>query len=162
MKHIEIAKQFVGLDEHDDANEIMDNILKPAGIDIDPSETPWCAAFVNGILALADMPTLNTLRARDFEEYGEKCEDEPGAIVVFKSHVGFVPESGKCLGGNQSDGINIGEQHWYGKPIAYRMPSVSNTTKSNVDDDDIKMQLVELNNNLVRLTKALKDYMSSV
>lgn len=158
MKHIEIAQQFVGLDEHDDANEIIDNILKPAGIDIDPSETPWCAAFVNGILALADMPTLNTLRARDFVEYGEECEDEPGAIVVYKSHVGFVPEPGKCLGGNQSDGINIGEQRWYGKPIAYRMPPLP-LQKTDVDDnDDIKQQLVELNNNLVRLTNTLKKY----
>ena len=161
MKHIDVAQKFVGLDEHDDAEEIINKILKPAGINIDPSETPWCAAFVNGILFMCGLPTLNTLRARDFAEYGEEGSDEPGAIVVFKSHVGFVPEPGKCLGGNQSDGINIGEQLWYGKPIAYRKPPRQTETDTS-SDGDIKIQLVELNNNLIRLTQAIKEYTPNV
>lgn len=135
--YISIAQKYIGLDEHDDAEEIMEEILKPAGIDLDPSETPWCAAFVTAILEMSGLPALDTLRARDYADYGEECDDEIGAIVVYKSHVGFVPEPGKCLGGNQSDGINIGEQRWYGKPIAYRKPP----SKTNIAPNHILSNL---------------------
>ena len=116
------AEEFVGFHEEDDNETIVTELLEPAGIDIDPAETPWCAAFVDAILHLCSLPTLGSLRARDFAEYGTECEAVPGAIVVYRSHVGFIPEAGKCLGGNQSDGITIGNIEWYGKPIAYRCP----------------------------------------
>ena len=115
------AKTYVGIDEDRDEDKVL-ALAKDAGTPIESSETPWCAIFVNGILAQCGLDTTGTMRARDFTEYGQECEERVGAIVVYRSHVGFVPEIGKILGGNQSDGVNIGEQRWYGKPIAYRFP----------------------------------------
>lgn len=117
------AKNYIGIDEDDDEDKVI-GLSKTAGTPIESSETPWCAIFVNAILAMVGLNTTGTMRARDFIDYGEACEEKVGAIVVYKSHVGFVPEIGKVLGGNQSDGVNIGNQEWYGKPIAYRWPSI--------------------------------------
>lgn len=116
------AKTYIGIDEDDDEAVVL-QLAKDAGTPIESSETAWCAIFVNAILAQCGLETTGTMRARDFSDYGQKCEERVGAIVVYRSHVGFVPEIGKVLGGNQSDGCNIGEQRWYGKPIAYRFPN---------------------------------------
>lgn len=113
------AAEFVGLDEEDDADEINGH-MADNGIDIDVAHTAWCAAFINMILAMLGMVGTGTLRARDFADWGEECDLEPGCIIVYKSHVGICTEDMKCLGGNQSDGITVGEIAWYGKPIAYR------------------------------------------
>lgn len=115
------AKEHVGIDEEHDEAEVL-QFGRDAGTPIDSSETPWCAIFVNAMLARCKIKTTGTMRARDFAEWGQPCDEQEGAIVVYKSHVGFVPEKGKVLGGNQSDGVNIGEQRWYGTPIAYRWP----------------------------------------
>ena len=117
------AKELIGLDEDVDEEKVIE-LSKKAGTPITSSETPWCAIFVNAILAMAGLKTTGTMRARDFADYGLECEEKVGAIVVYKSHVGFVPEIGKVLGGNQSDGVNIGAQSWYGTPIGYRWPSL--------------------------------------
>ena len=119
---LNIAKEYIGIDEDADEDKVIE-LSKLAGTPITSSETPWCAIFVNGVLARAGLATTGTMRARDFANYGDECEEMVGAIVVYKSHVGFVPEIGKCLGGNQSDGVTIGEQRWYGSPIAYRFPT---------------------------------------
>lgn len=116
------AKEYLGIDEDADEDKVIE-LSKLAGTPITSSETPWCAIFVNAILASCGFATTGTMRARDFEDYGEECEEKVGAIVVYKSHVGFVSEIGKCLGGNQSDGVTVGEQSWYGTPIAYRFPT---------------------------------------
>jgi len=119
-----IARGYIGLDEHEDIGEqTIIKLSQEAGTPIDNSEIPWCAIFVNGVLALAGLATTGTMRARDFLEYGEECEEKVGAIVVYKSHVGFVSEIGKCLGGNQSDSVCEGQQSWYGKVLGYRWPN---------------------------------------
>lgn len=119
---LSVAREYLGLDEHDDTDAVKLMLQKGKVMGIDPTETPWCAAFVRAVLNMAGLQSINTLRARDWADYGEECEEKVGAIVVYRSHVGFVSEIGKVLGGNQSDGINEGEQSWYGKPIAYRWP----------------------------------------
>ena len=118
---MELAEEYVGIDEVNDEGTVI-GMAKVAGTPIPSSDTPWCAIFVNFVLTKANLPITGSMRARDFENYGEPCEEKRGAIVVYRSHVGFVSEPGKVLGGNQSDGVNIGEQRWYGKPIAYRWP----------------------------------------
>jgi len=117
------AHSYVGLDEHepDDEKKII-SLSHKAGTPITDAEIPWCAIFVNAILAMCGLKTTGTMRARDFMEYGEECEEKVGAIVVYRSHVGFVSEKGKCLGGNQSDSVCEGEQSWYGKVLGYRWP----------------------------------------
>ena len=124
-----IAQKFIGIDEDEDENQVI-LFSKIAETPIESSETPWCAIFVNAVLAEAGFQTTGTMRARDFETYGEPCEEKYGAIVVYKSHVGFVPEKGEVLGGNQSDGVNVGQQSWYGKPISYRWPAVDPKKRS--------------------------------
>ncbi len=115
------AQKYIGIDEDADEAKVLE-FANSAGTPIESSETPWCAIFVNAMLAACGLKTTGTMRARDFADWGQKCEERVGAVVVYKSHVGFVPEPGKVLGGNQSDGVNIGEQRWYGTPIAYRWP----------------------------------------
>lgn len=116
------ASKYIGIDEDADEATVLE-LAKQAGTPIQSSETPWCAIFVNAILAACSLRTTGTMRARDFVDWGQECAERTGAIVVYKSHVGFVSELGKIVGGNQSDGVNIGEQRWYGTPIAYRWPS---------------------------------------
>lgn len=115
------AQKYIGIDEDADEDKVLE-FAEQAGTPVQSSETPWCAIFVNAMLAMCGLKTTGTMRARDFADWGQGCEERVGAIVVYKSHVGFVPEPGKVLGGNQSDGVNIGEQRWYGMPIAYRWP----------------------------------------
>ena len=115
------AQKYIGIDEDADEDKVLE-FARQAGTPIESSETAWCAIFVNAMLAMCGLKTTGTMRARDFADWGQACEERVGAVVVYKSHVGFVPEPGKVLGGNQSDGVNIGEQRWYGTPIAYRWP----------------------------------------
>ena len=80
-------------------------------------ETPWCAAFVNAVLAEVRLPTTGKLTARSFLAWGKPI-DTPrrGAIAVFRrgrstwqGHVGFVLDADAThitlLGGNQSDAV---------------------------------------------------------
>lgn len=81
-------------------------------------ETPWCAAFVSACLARANCRSLQTLVARDYEDYGQPlAEPEFGAIGVkwrgspnsWQGHVGFVVDwtatKIKLRGGNQSNAV---------------------------------------------------------
>lgn len=96
-------------------------------------ETPWCAGFVAYVLETApgiigsnpleNIGSTNSLMARSYEKWGKKVSDPlPGDIVTRyrkgKSsgfgHVGFFlgftntkKNHYYCLGGNQSDSVNI-------------------------------------------------------
>ena len=59
------AKTYVGIDEDRDEDKVL-ALAKDAGTPIESSETPWCAIFVNGILAQCGLETTGTMRARDF------------------------------------------------------------------------------------------------
>lgn len=62
---------------------------------VDPVETPWCAAYVDAVLAESGLPRMNTLWARDFLKYGVPVNTPvKGDIAVFSrkisfGHVGF-------------------------------------------------------------------------
>jgi uncharacterized protein (TIGR02594 family) len=96
---------------------------------IDPVHTQWCAAFVNSILAMSDIPgsetvSDNPLTARSFLKWGKHVEPadiQRGDIVVFprgrssiQGHVGFYIETRiidgypmyVILGGNQDNTVN--------------------------------------------------------
>jgi uncharacterized protein (TIGR02594 family) len=83
-------------------------------------ETPWCGAFVGGVLKEAGYPILSGAeapRALAWSGYGKRLtKPATGCIVIFTrtggGHVGFVvgeDKSGRLmvLGGNQSDAVNI-------------------------------------------------------
>ena len=90
-------------------------------------ETPWCAAFLNWILAQVGIEGTGSLRARSFETWGKPAELEVGAIAVYPSHVAIVSvvdEQGRVwvTGGDQSNRVSQSSMLWYGEPVAYRRP----------------------------------------
>lgn len=103
-----------------------------AGIKDD--ETPWCAAFINAVLADCDLPTTGKLTARSFLNWGVQCDQaDTGAIAVFRrgqsswqGHVGFVVGQDRThitlLGGNQSDAVTIA-RFPRAKLLGFRWPS---------------------------------------
>ena len=112
------AQEYIGLDENIDRNKLKELV------GVDPARTEWCAAFVNAVLDMQDIPGSESvsdypLMARSFLEWGEKVEGEPqkGDIVIFprgdkgwQGHVGFfIRDTGKAwviLGGNQDNTVN--------------------------------------------------------
>lgn len=98
-------------------------------------ETPWCAAFVGGVLEHCGLRSTRSAAARSYQNWGTKL-DGPcvGAVVVFwrgspnsaKGHVGFVVGRDKfnnllVLGGNQGNKVSI-KAFPYGRVIGYRWP----------------------------------------
>lgn len=89
--------------------------IKRGGIKDD--ETPWCAAYVGGVLERSGIVSSRFESASSYLKWGTKLEEPVlGCVVVFTreggGHVGFVV--GKAangdlmvLGGNQSDAVNI-------------------------------------------------------
>lgn len=104
------ALSFIGLSEKKNPQKIK-NITE-----VDPRKTPWCAAFINGILRREGLETTGSNKAISFAEYGEEVkEPNKGDIVVFKNHVGFFVEFVEInnvkyvavLGGNQKNKVRI-------------------------------------------------------
>lgn len=90
---------------------------------VDPVRIPWCAGFVNAVLARSGYETTDSLMARSFLGWGAKTKDpKEGDIVVLKrgrsqmaGHVGFFQGYEwygsqlyvKVLGGNQNKAVNV-------------------------------------------------------
>ncbi|KFB99468.1 hypothetical protein GTGU_04125 [Trabulsiella guamensis ATCC 49490] len=89
--------------------------IKRGGIKDD--ETPWCAAYVGGVLERAGFKSSRFESAKSYLNWGNRLEQPAyGCVVVFSrdggGHVGFVvgqqPDGDlMVLGGNQSDAVNI-------------------------------------------------------
>ena len=91
---------------------------------VDPVRIPWCAGFVNAILARSGYETTGSLMARSFLTYGVVTKDpEVGDIVVTKrgnsqvaGHVGFFEgyewyegvKYIKVYGGNTAKSVQVG------------------------------------------------------
>lgn len=99
-------------------------------------ETPWCAAFVNAVLADVQLPTTGKLTARSFLKWGTPIDTaKRGAIAVFRrgrstwqGHVGFVLDADAThitlLGGNQSNAVTKA-RYPRAKLLGLRWPSAS-------------------------------------
>lgn len=97
-------------------------------------ETPWCAAFVSGVLEESTVPSTRSLWAKSYATYGTRLEGPAlGAIAVFDrgangGHVGFVAgryDDGSLavLGGNQSDAVRISKFNMSSpKLLGFRWP----------------------------------------
>ena len=105
------ASKFLGQTETAN-NSSLRSFLAGAGINIDPQQTAWCAAFADAVLATEGLPTMGSLRAQDFLRYGTGTETpQPGDLAVFDrgggaGHVGFFSgftDDGRIrvIGGNQ-------------------------------------------------------------
>lgn len=130
---VQIANAFNGLSEKRDKAVIASFIKKAAGIKIDPSKTPWCAAFVNAVLGATGQEGTGRLNARSFLNYGTPTQSPTqGDIVVFsrgnsswQGHVGFyVGEDEthiRVLGGNQGNKVSIA-RYPKSRLLGYRKP----------------------------------------
>ena len=120
MNPADTAESFIGLHEYRDRQELREFL------DVDPVKIEWCAAFVNSVLELQNIPSLNDidypypLTARGFLAWGEpitKQNIQEGDLVIFprgaeswKGHVGFyvgaTEKSWIILGGNQDNTVS--------------------------------------------------------
>ena len=118
------AQPYIGLEERTNRRELH----QLTGVD--PVSTEWCAAFVNAVLELDNIPGSDSvsdvpLMARSFLFWGERVEPadiQRGDVVVFprgnqgwQGHVGFYVGASVIdnidyywiLGGNQNDKVSI-------------------------------------------------------
>ena len=123
-------QKFLGMSETSDTQFLMDFMkgqgFKYFGQDLDPSKTPWCAAFLSCVLKASGFNSPMTARARDFAKYGTEGTGEPGDIAVWENHVGIVTDEGKILGANQGNKVSILDKSVLDKNskfIGYRKPS---------------------------------------
>jgi uncharacterized protein (TIGR02594 family) len=107
---------------------------------VDPVRIPWCAGFVNAILARSGYETTGSLMARSFLHYGIVTkEPEVGDIVVTKrgsnqmaGHVGFFEgyewfegvKYIKVYGGNTAKSVQVG-YFPVNQILGYRKPVVA-------------------------------------
>lgn len=117
---VRTALSFVGVNEHKDREALGRVMTRMIGQSVDPSTTPWCAAFVNTVLRANGQQGTGSLAARSFLNWGRPTNNpQQGDIVVMsrggdtsKGHVGFYmgrDSNGNILvlGGNQGDAVNI-------------------------------------------------------
>lgn len=123
IQQIEKALSYYGergIEGNESNPIILDYYKKSKNGWVTNDDVPWCAAFVNAILAECELPVTNKLNARSFLEIGQKT-NEPvlGDIVVlwrgskesWAGHVGFfireTEEEIFILGGNQDNSVSI-------------------------------------------------------
>lgn len=116
-------------------NPLIVDMLRRVGLRRHGDETPWCAAFVNWVLAMCLTEGTSSARARSFESWGEPLSPDrsdpeadwdlvsQGDIVVLWrkkrnssfGHVGFfLRRDGRhiwLLGGNQGNRVSAKRYH---------------------------------------------------
>ena len=122
---VQVASNYVGLNSHANRRDLM-NLFDAASESVDPTRTPWCAAFANAILAKIGIHGTNSLQAGSFATWGKHTATPKKNDIVLLSfghhrhhygidHVGFYVEtitmSGVpyvvVLGGNQSHNVQV-------------------------------------------------------
>lgn len=125
------AQNYVGLHERSNRGTIK-GITR-----VDPVRTPWCAAFVNGVLRASGKSGTGSNSAKSFTKYKTGTTNPSrGDIVVLRrkggsgAHVGifkgFVNRNGRrmvaVVGGNQSNKVSV-SYYSIGSVISYRRVS---------------------------------------
>lgn len=118
----DLAKQYLGKNEHKDAPLLMTVFGKMNAID--PQSQPWCTAFVNGILQKGGVSGSGSQMARSLLKWGEDTTNPSvGDVVVLArkgdstntlGHAGFFggwnPDgSFKMISGNHNDAVGVGD-----------------------------------------------------
>jgi len=99
-------------------------------------ETPWCAAFVGGVLEQCNIRSSRSAAAKSYLGWGAQLKEPAvGAIVVFWrgkpngpfGHVGFVAGRDKfgnimVIGGNQNDAVTV-KPFALSRVLSYRWPA---------------------------------------
>lgn len=134
---LDAARRYIGIHEihGPQHNETIIRWWSKIGALFRDDETPWCAAFVGGVLEECDIRSTRSAAARSYLTHGKPL-DAPalGAIVVFwrgkpdgwSGHVGFIAGEDKAgnlmvLGGNQGDAVNI-KPFARDRVLGYRWP----------------------------------------
>jgi uncharacterized protein (TIGR02594 family) len=123
MNWLTLAKSYIGLSEvpgkeHNPKIVGWWKAIKATFID---DETPWCAAFVGGVLEECGIRSTRSAMARSYTKWGLPLAGPVvGAVVIFwrgsilgpSGHVGFVVGKDRrgnlmVLGGNQGDKVSI-------------------------------------------------------
>jgi uncharacterized protein (TIGR02594 family) len=130
---ITTAESVLGLDENKQ-KDVLATFLSAGGVEIDPSQTAWCAAFVNATLTKTGLDGTGALNARSFLDWGtEITSPQLGDVVVLsrgdnpaQGHVGFFKgfdADGNILilGGNQGDSVSV-QSFNKDRLLGYRRP----------------------------------------
>lgn len=131
------ARTFLGLREVPGArhNATILGWWQKIFADFRDDETPWCAAFVGGVLEEVGIKSTRSAAARSYLKWGRALSQPvPGCVVVFwrgspsgwSGHVGFVVGKDAfgnlmVLGGNQGDAVNI-KPFGRERVLGYRWP----------------------------------------
>ncbi len=131
------AREHIGLSEYKGRrhNPRILRWWKKIRASFTDDETPWCAAFVGGVLEDNGIRSSRSAAARSYERWGVPLNHPvPGCIAVFwrgsrngwSGHVGFVAgkdQSGNLmiLGGNQGDKVSI-RPFSRNRLLSYRWP----------------------------------------
>ena len=113
---ISTASSYIGLHERKNAGTLR-GVTK-----VNPARTPWCAAFVNGVLRQNGKRGTGSNSAASFRNYGHATNaPAPGDIALVRRrggsgyHVaffkGYVTKNGRrmvaVVGGNQSNRVSV-------------------------------------------------------
>lgn len=140
-KWIATARRYIGTQEWAGApdNPRILQWWKALGAPFTDDETPWCGAFVGGVLSESGIkPQKGGASARAWNSFGKKLTRPAyGCIVVFwrgsktgtAGHVGFllgVDKRGNLmvLGGNQSNAVNV-KPFSKDRVLGYRWPGTA-------------------------------------
>jgi len=134
---ITVADDYVGMTASRDSLRLMRLFSAAFDDDVDPRDTPWCAAFANSVLAKAGMKGTGSLEANSFMSWGYHTnEPRAGDVVVMHlgrhrgaDHVGFFVDMididgasyVKVLGGNQGHAVHA-VYYPASSVISYRTP----------------------------------------
>lgn len=121
--YTDMAASLIGKSEGKDHAVLSEVFKKQLGENIDPRQTPWCAAYASSVLAMGGVQVKNPLVADSLSTLGtavKQADATRGDVALFNwhgektpHHVGFIDhfsEDGKrvwVVGGNQSDGVSM-------------------------------------------------------
>lgn len=139
LRWIDIARQYIGTAEIKGAKHNPKILQWWAAIraPFTDDESPWCAAFVGGVLEEAGIKSSRSAAARSYCSWGRTLVSPVlGCVVVFwrgspsgwSGHVGFLVGRDKAgnlmvLGGNQGDMVSI-KPFPMNRVLAYRWPEL--------------------------------------
>jgi uncharacterized protein (TIGR02594 family) len=123
---ISLAAKYVGFSAKANKKDLMDLFKTTLHQVVDPTVTPWCAAFVNAMLSKLDMKGTNSLAASSFTTWGKQTTSPKKSDIVLLhlsnkpaldgiTHVTFYIDTVeihgikyvKVLGGNQEHSVKV-------------------------------------------------------
>jgi uncharacterized protein (TIGR02594 family) len=137
MLWLEVAKKYIGQSEIKGSrhNPLILKWWAKIRAPFTDDETPWCAAFVGGVLEECGIRSSRSAAARSYLKWGQALKFPiAGCVVVFwrgkpdgwSGHVGFVVgrdarDNLLVMGGNQGNAVTVAP-FYRGRVLGYRWP----------------------------------------